>query len=256
MRIITTNVNGVRAAAKKGYFTWLAQQKADVVCLQETKAQVDQLTNPLFHPSGYHCFYHDAEKKGYSGVAIYARDEPEEVIYGIGWKEIDKEGRYLEVRFSNVNVVSLYMHSGSSGFERQKLKFDFMKKFLPYLRKLQQGVKPYIICGDWNIVHQRIDIKNWNSNKKRSGCLPEERAWMEQLFNEVGLVDAFRVVNQEAGQYTWWSNRGKARELDRGWRIDYLLGNAAAAKRIQSSHINREGGLSISDHAPVIVDLK
>ena len=252
MRIITTNVNGIRATAKKGYFTWLAQQKADIVCLQETKAQIHQLTDPVFHPKGYYCYYHDAVKKGYSGVALYTRQEPEKVIHGIGWAEIDIEGRYLEARFPNINVISLYMHSGGSSPERQQLKFEFMDKFLPYLRELQNSGKPYVICGDWNIVHKRIDIKNWSSNQKRSGCLPEERAWLDKLINEVGYVDAFRLVNQEEGQYTWWSNRGKAWDNNTGWRIDYQMITPDLKDKVINASIYKNE--RFSDHAPLIVD--
>jgi exodeoxyribonuclease-3 len=252
MQIITANLNGIRAAAKKGFFTWLAQQNADVVCLQETKAQESQLSDPIFYPSGYHCYYHDAEKKGYSGVALYARQKPEKVIKGIGWPEIDSEGRYLEARFPNVNIVSLYMHSGSSGTERQTLKFDFMDKFMPYLRELQQGSKEYIICGDWNIAHKPIDLKNWRSNQKRSGFLPEERAWMDELFGPAGFVDAFRVVNQEAEQYTWWSNRGRAWDNNTGWRLDYQVITPGLKDKVLGASIYKDE--RFSDHAPLLMD--
>lgn len=254
MQIITVNLNGIRAAAKKGFFTWLAQQKADVVCIQETKAQQHQLTDPIFHPSGYHCYYHDAEKKGYSGVALYARSEPDEVITGIGWTDIDSEGRYLEARFPTVNIVSLYMHSGSSGTARQKLKFHFMDRFMPYLRELipQQGSKEYIICGDWNIAHRAIDLKNWRSNQQHSGFLPEERAWMDELFGPAGFVDAFRVVNQEAEQYTWWSNRGHAWANNTGWRLDYQVITPGLKDKVLSASIYKEE--RFSDHAPLIID--
>jgi len=178
MRIITANVNGVRAAAKKGFFSWLADQQADYVCLQETKAQQAQLTDPVFYPAGYHCYYHDAQKKGYSGVAIYSRAVPLEVVAGIGWPEIDVEGRYLEARFADFSLVSLYMQSGSSGEARQAVKFAFMERFLPFLQARLAAGEALVICGDLNIVHREIDIKNWKSNQKNSGCLPEERAWL------------------------------------------------------------------------------
>ena len=252
MRIITVNLNGIRAAAKKGFFIWLEQQNADVVCIQETKAQADQLSDPIFHPDGYHCYYHDAEKKGYSGVAVYSREKPDEVKIGIGWSEIDKEGRYLEVCFPNLNIVSLYMHSGSASAERQAVKFAFMDKFMPYLRDLKQSGKEYIICGDWNIVHRQIDIKNWRGNQKNSGCLPEERAWMDELFDSNGFVDAFRVVNQEEEQYTWWSNRGKAWANNTGWRIDYQVITPGLKDKVVSADIYKEQ--RFSDHAPLIID--
>ncbi len=248
MQIITVNLNGIRAAAKKGFFTWLAQQNADVVCIQETKAQQSQLKDPIFHPADYHCYYHDAEKKGYSGVALYARQKPEEVITGIGWSDIDCEGRYLEARFPHVNIVSLYMHSGTSGTDRQTLKFNFMDRFMPYLCELQGE---YIICGDWNIAHKPIDLKNWRSNQDHSGFLPEERAWMDELFGPAGFVDAFRVVNQEEGQYTWWSNRGRAWDNNTGWRIDYQVITPGLKNAVQSASIYKEE--RFSDHAPLTI---
>ncbi|MCV6637441.1 exodeoxyribonuclease III [Candidatus Albibeggiatoa sp. nov. NOAA] len=250
MRIITANVNGIRAAARKGFFDWLAQQQADFVCIQETKAQIDQLSDAVFHPQGYHCFYHDAQKKGYSGVAIYSRQEPQQVKHGIGWEEIDCEGRYLEVQCENISVVSLYMHSGTSGTERQDLKYHFMDKFLPYLEARKQ--ENLVICGDWNIAHKQIDLKNWRPNQKNSGFLPEERAWMDKLFDETGYVDAFRQVNQEPHQYTWWSNRGQAWANNTGWRIDYQVVTESLRNTVQNTSIYKEQ--RFSDHAPLIID--
>ncbi|WP_353570185.1 exodeoxyribonuclease III [Candidatus Albibeggiatoa sp. nov. BB20] len=250
MRIITANVNGIRAAAKKGFFDWLAPQQADFVCIQETKAQIDQLSDQIFHPQGYHCFYHDAQKKGYSGVAVYSRQQPQQVKHGIGWEELDCEGRYLEVQFKNISVVSLYMHSGSSGTERQDLKYQFMDKFLPYLQARQQ--ENLVICGDWNIAHKQIDLKNWRPNQKNSGFLPEERAWMDQLLDETGYVDAFRQVNQEPHQYTWWSNRGQAWANNTGWRIDYQVITESLRETVQTASIYKEQ--RFSDHSPLIID--
>ena len=221
MRVISVNVNGIRAAARKGFFEWLKRQRADVVCIQETKAQVHQLEDKIFRPAGYHCYYHDAEKKGYSGVALYARRKPTRVITGLGWQDVDVEGRYLEAWFGKLSVVSLYMQSGSSSEQRQAVKFDFMARFMPYLRSLRRKRRQYIICGDWNIAHRQIDLRNWRSNQKNSGFLPEERAWMDELFGPAGFVDAFRVVDQRPDQYTWWSNRGQAWDKNVGWRIDY-----------------------------------
>jgi exodeoxyribonuclease-3 len=253
MRVITVNLNGIRAAAKKGFFDWLEQQNADVVCIQETKAQADQLTDSIFHPKGYYCYYHDAEKKGYSGVALYSREKPNDVKIGIGWSEVDKEGRYLEACFSNnLNIVSLYMHSGSASDERQAVKFAFMEKFMPYLRELKRSGKEYIICGDWNMVHRQIDIKNWRGNQKNSGCLPEERAWMDELFDSAEFVDAFRVVNQEEQQYTWWSNRGKAWQNNTGWRIDYQIITPGLKDKVVSANIYKDQ--RFSDHAPLTID--
>ena len=211
MRIITLNANGIRAAARKGFYPWLARQSADVVCLQETKAQIHQLEDQIFHPRRFHCFYEDAEKKGYSGVALYAREEPDEVIRGYGSAEFDREGRYIEARFGKLSVVSLYAPSGSSSEERQAAKFRFLDEFDEHLAGLRKSGREYIICGDWNIAHKQIDLKNWRSNQKNSGFLPEERAWMDRLFDEHGYVDAFREVDPAPDRYTWWSNRGNAR---------------------------------------------
>ncbi|MCK5718076.1 MAG: exodeoxyribonuclease III [Thiomargarita sp.] len=252
MKIITVNLNGIRAAAKKGFFTWLTQENPDIVCIQETKAQQHQLTDPIFHPAGYHCYYHDAEKKGYSGVALYSRQKPKSVIRGIGWSDIDCEGRYLEARFSNINIVSLYMHSGSSGEHRQALKFSFMDRFLPYLQQLEEGTQEYIICGDWNIAHKKIDIKNWRSNQNHSGFLPEERAWMDELLSSAKFVDAFRVVNQESEQYTWWSNRGHAWANNTGWRLDYQIITPNLKDKVRTARIYKDQ--RFSDHAPLLIE--
>ena len=185
MRIISANTNGIRAAAKKGFFDWLKKVDPDVVCIQETKAQVHQLTDEVFSPKGYYCEYHDAEKKGYSGVAIYSKVKPKKVTKGIGWHDIDLEGRFIEFQFEKLSVISLYMHSGSASEERQDVKFDFMERFIGYLQSLRRKRREFIICGDWNIAHKIIDIKNWKGNQKNSGFLPEERAWMDTLFDEI-----------------------------------------------------------------------
>lgn len=252
MRIISANTNGIRAAAKKGFFDWLKKMDADVICIQETKAQEHQLTHEQFKPDGYFCHYHDAVKKGYSGVAIYSKVEPKKVIKGIGMHDIDVEGRYIEFQFDKLSVISLYMHSGSASEERQNIKFDFMERFMTVLKKLRRKRREYIICGDWNIVHKRIDIKNWAGNQKNSGCLPEERAWLDQLFGEVGFVDAFRVVNQEAEQYTWWSNRGQSWANNVGWRIDYQVITPKLEPTVKAASIYKDE--RFSDHSPLIVD--
>jgi exodeoxyribonuclease-3 len=249
---MTVNVNGIRSAARKGFFQWLARQKADVVCIQETKAQVDQLSDPIFHPRGYHCFYHDAEKKGYSGTAIYSKLKPRRVIEGLGVDWIDCEGRYLEAQFGNVNVVSLYLPSGSSGEIRQDYKYKMMDAFLPHLQKRRRGRRKMIICGDWNIAHTNSDIRNWKGNKKNSGFLPEERDWMTELFTKHKYADAFRQLPQKEHEYTWWSNRGQAWDNNVGWRIDYQVISDNLAKDVKSTRIYR--AKRFSDHAPFIVD--
>jgi exodeoxyribonuclease-3 len=252
MRVITFNANGIRAAARKGFFEWLAEQNANVVCIQETKAQEHQLPSEVYHPSGYHCYYHDAERKGYSGVALYARREPDEVRTGLGWPECDTEGRWLEARFGNLSVVSLYLPSGSSSPERQAVKFDFMSRLTEPLRAMQASGRQHILCGDWNIAHQKIDLKNWRANQNYSGFLPEERAWMDELFGPLGWVDAFRVVNPNPDQYTWWSHRGRAWEKNVGWRIDYQVVTPGLTNKVRATAIYRDQ--RFSDHAPLTMD--
>ena len=252
MRVITLNVNGIRAAERKGFFSWMSQQEADLICLQEIKAQLHQLDTEIFCPPGYHCFYHDAEKKGYSGVAIYTKAAPDKIIYGIGWADIDSEGRFIEAQFGNLSIISLYLPSGSSGEERQAFKFSFMDRFMPYLESCLASKREYIICGDWNIAHKEIDLKNWRGNKKNSGFLPEERAWLDQLFSDESWVDAFRVINHESDQYTWWSNRGQAWAKNVGWRIDYQIVSANLKDKVIATSIYKDE--RFSDHAPLIMD--
>ncbi len=252
MRVITLNVNGIRAAGRKGFFGWLATQDADFVCLQELKAQPFQISDDLYHPSGYHCYYHAAERKGYSGVGLYCREKPKRVLHGIGWEDVDREGRYIEAQYKGFSIISLYLHSGSSSEERQALKFDFMERFMPFLRKLRRRRREYILCGDWNIAHKEIDLKNWRGNRKHSGFLPEERAWMDELFGRAGFVDAFRVVDERADQYTWWSNRGQAWAKNVGWRIDYQVVTPGLRDAVRAAAIYKDE--RFSDHAPLIMD--
>jgi exodeoxyribonuclease-3 len=251
MRIITLNTNGIRASAKKGMFTWLSQQDADVVCIQETKAQEHQLEDEVFKPEGYACYYVDAIKKGYSGVALYSRREPDKVMTKMGCEEFDNEGRYVEAQFGKLNVISLYAPSGSSNELRLASKDRFADFFLPYLKQLKRKRRDYIICGDWNIAHKEIDLKNWRSNQKNSGFLPRERAWMDSLF-EMGYVDAFREINPEPDQYTWWSNRGQAWAKNVGWRLDYQIVSPRLKGKVKSAAIYKEE--RFSDHAPLIMD--
>jgi exodeoxyribonuclease-3 len=252
MRIITINVNGIRSAAGKGFFQWMVRQQADVVCLQETKAQLQQLEDQVFQPRGWHAYFHDAEKKGYSGVAIYTRRRPDKVITGLGWPDMDVEGRFIEARYGALSVISLYLPSGSSGEERQAIKFSFLDRFMPYLRRLRLKRREYILCGDWNIAHRPIDLKNWRGNQKNSGFLPEERAWMDELFGDAGYVDAFRVMNQEPDQYTWWSNRGQSWAKNVGWRIDYQVVSPGLVGLVRGARIYK--AKRFSDHAPLIMD--
>ena len=252
MRVISINVNGIRAAHRKNFFIWLQKQDADIVCVQETKAQVEQLTEEIIKPKGYYSYFNDALKKGYSGVAIYSRIEPDKIIDKIGWREADDEGRYLQANFGKLSIVSLYLPSGSSSEERQIIKFDFLDRFISILKKMRRQKREYIICGDWNIAHKKIDIKNWKGNQKNSGFLPEERSWMDNLFNKLGMVDSFRIVNQEAEQYTWWSNRGQAWAKNVGWRIDYQIVTPGLKDKIRTASIYKDE--RFSDHAPLIID--
>lgn len=252
MQIITLNLNGIRAAAKKGFFLWLAQQTADVVCVQELKAQLPDLSAEMQAPDDYHGYFHCAEQKGYSGVGIYARKKPDRIVEGIGVADIDAEGRFLQADFGNLSIVSLYLPSGSSGEHRQAAKFYFLEQFYPLLQNLMASGREIILCGDWNIAHKEIDLKNWRSNQKNSGFLPEERSWLTHVFDEIGFVDVFRRLNTEPDQYTWWSNRGQAWAKNVGWRIDYQITTPAIAQTARSTSIFKDE--RFSDHAPLIVD--
>jgi len=254
MRVISANVNGIRAAEKKGFYQWLSRQRADVVCIQETKAQIDQLDPSVFCPNNFYCHYFDAEKKGYSGVALYSKQEPDQVLTGLGWDHCDSEGRYIQADFGKLSIASLYLPSGSSSEERHENKLRFMDKFLDELKSMKRKKRDYIICGDWNIVHKEIDIKNFKSNQKNSGCTPDERAWMDRLIDEVGYVDAFRMVEPRAEQYTWWSNRGNARANNVGWRIDYQIISSGLADKVVKASVYKEKWFS--DHAPLIINYK
>lgn len=251
MKIVTINVNGIRASHKKGLFDYLKQLDADVVCLQEVRANEDQLTQDFYLPN-YHNFYQSAAKKGYSGVAIFCKQKPDNVVLS-GWQEVDVEGRFLQVDFADVSVISTYIPSGSSSEERQDFKMQMMnERFLPWFEKIKDTKRKYIICGDVNIVHKRRDIKNFNGNKNRSGCLPQERAYLDNLFNNLGFIDSFREVNDEDNQYTWWSNRGKAWENNTGWRIDYQILSPNLKGFVKNSFVYKEQ--RFSDHAPLIVE--
>ncbi|MBX3639465.1 MAG: exodeoxyribonuclease III [Nitrosomonas sp.] len=251
MQIITLNVNGVRAAARKGFFQWLPTQAADIVCIQELKAQRSDLDQEMSAPAGYHGYFHCAQKKGYSGVGIYCRDKPDNVVEGIGIEEIDQEGRFLQADFGDLSVISLYLPSGSSGDHRQASKFFFMEHFFPILQALIAQGRQILLCGDWNIAHQEIDLKNWRANQKNSGFLPEERAWLTRVFDEIGYVDVFRKLNPDPDHYTWWSNRGQAWAKNVGWRIDYQIATPDIAGKARKAAIYKES--RFSDHAPLII---
>jgi exodeoxyribonuclease III len=252
VRIISFNVNGIRSAERKGLSRWLTRVEPwDVVCLQEIKAGQDDIPRSLQAPRKAHAAFAPAAKKGYAGVALYARKLPQ-MVTGFGNEEFDAEGRYLEAQFGELTVISLYLPSGSSGAHRQASKFRFFEAFLPHLRTLRRAGREVVLCGDWNIAHQPIDLKNWRSNQKNSGFLPEERAWLSQVFDELGFVDVFRRVDQRPEQYTWWSNRGQAWANNVGWRIDYQIATPGIAAKAMAAkiYINRR----FSDHAPLIID--
>lgn len=251
-KIITCNTNGIRSAAAKGFFDWLSAEQADVVCIQETKAQVEQLSDPVFTPPGYHCYYNDATKKGYSGTALYSKLEPQRVTTRLGWDPADSEGRYIQADFNGLSVISLYMPSGSSSEEALLKKLRFMDDFMVHLKTLRRARREVILCADWNICHKEIDLKNWRSNQKNSGFLPEERAWLDVLYDEVGYVDSFRLINNEADQYTWWSNRGQAWAKNVGWRLDYQVITPKLVDRVKAASIYKDQ--RFSDHAPQIME--
>jgi exodeoxyribonuclease-3 len=253
LRVVTFNANGLRSATRKGFFSWFARQRADVLCVQELKAHDAQIAERAFHARGYTRVCVHAEKAGYSGVAIYSKAEPVEVVRGIGEPEFDREGRYVEARFRGVAVVSAYFPSGSSSPARQEAKLRFLTAFDRRLVELAEIGMPFIFCGDFNMAHRPIDLKNWRSLQDYPGFTPAERAWLDSLFTGRGFVDAFRAVNQEPHQYTWWSNRGQAWANNTGWRIDYQIvspGNNGPRPVRAAIYKTRR----FSDHAPLIVD--
>ncbi|WP_028009221.1 exodeoxyribonuclease III [Solimonas flava] len=259
MRVISLNANGIRSAARKGLFDWLPQQNADFLCLQEIKAQLSDLEGDVtFSPAGWHAHFNHAQKKGYAGVGIFSRREPDHVLDKLGVAEFDDEGRYLELRYGALSVVSLYVPSGSSGPERQASKDRFLAFFLPVLRDWLASGRQYIVVGDWNIAHKNIDLKNWRGNQKNSGFLPHERAWMDQLLGTeapgLGWVDAYRQLHPatEGEAYTWWSNRGQAWAKNVGWRIDYQIVTPNLRDKIRATSVWKD--TRFSDHAPLTID--
>ena len=252
MRIITLNVNGLRSAASKGFGPWMRRQGADVVCLQEIKAREADLPRALLAPRGLHAFFHPAEKRGYSGVAIYAAREPDKVTLGLGIPDIDAQGRFLQADFGKLSVISLYLPSGSSGEEAQARKRSFMERFMPKLEAMRACGREFVLCGDWNIAHREIDLRNWRANRKHSGFLPEECAWLTRIFERHGFVDVFRTLDPRPERYTWWSNRGQAWAKNVGWRIDYQIATPgiAALARSAEIYVRRR----FSDHAPLTID--
>jgi exodeoxyribonuclease-3 len=252
MKIITLNVNGIRSAHKKGLFRWLANQNADVICMQEVRAVDHILEQAEFQLPEYYQYFQCAQKSGYSGVGLLTRVKPDKVVKGLGFELCDHEGRYIHAEFGPLTVASIYFPSGTTGDARQAQKYIFMQKFETILDTYLSTNRKFILCGDWNIAHKNIDLKNWRSNQKHTGFLPEERAWLDVLFDKKGLVDAFRVVNQEADQYTWWSNFGRSWEKNVGWRIDYQMITSNLKSAVKSAHIYKEE--RFSDHAPLVME--
>jgi len=257
MRLITANLNGIRSAANKGFFDWLPQQAADAVGVQEVKAQHEDVDGKFCTHGALQGHFHYAQKKGYSGVGLYTKHEPSALIRGLGVEEFDNEGRWVEKRFDKpgrkLSIISCYFPSGSSGEERQQAKFRFLAAIYPKLLELK-AEREFILVGDINIAHKEIDLKNWKGNLKNSGFLPEERAWLDKLFdpNQGGLVDVFRTLNQKDEQYTWWSNRGQAYAKNVGWRLDYHFATPKLAALAKAESIYRDQ--KFSDHAPLTID--
>lgn len=250
-KIISYNVNGIRAAVAKGFLNWLSEESPDIICLQETKAQPDQLDENLLHPAGYHAYWFSAEKKGYSGVAILSKEKPLHVEYGCGIEKYDKEGRVIRADYDGYSVISVYFPSGSSGDERQEVKEEFLNDFYPYIQELKKSLPNLIVSGDYNICHQPIDIHNPVSNKNSSGFLPHEREWVSKLINS-GFVDSFRKIYPEAeGRYSWWTFRFSARKNNKGWRIDYHMLTSPLADKCVDADILSD--IEHSDHCPIKV---
>lgn len=252
MRVITLNANGIRSAARRGFFAWVQAADADVICLQETRAQEHQLLVEAAALPGYTGYFVDARRRGYSGVALYTRLEPVSIRRTLGWEDLDAEGRFIHADFGNVSVSSLYVPSGISGPARQAFKMDFLERLLAVLASIRHGGQGQILCGDLNVAHKLADTYNPARNSRITGFLPEERAWLDVLIEKVGWVDAFRVVNHEPNQYTWWSNFPTAWERNLGWRIDYQLITPDLTERVTAASIYKDA--RFSDHAPLTID--
>ncbi len=252
MKIISLNLNGIRSAVRKGLIKWIAGQNADVICFQETKAQIDQLNTIIPSFKGWHTSFSDAEKKGYSGVAIFSKKRPDSISKSFGFEEADREGRFIQFDFEKFSIVSIYFPSGSSGARRQDMKYRFMEEFEIWLESRKKDLKKFIICGDLNIAHHEIDLKNWKANKKNSGFLLEERNWLSKIFDEYNLFDAYRTLYPAREAYTWWSNRGNAWDNNVGWRIDYQVIGSNFVEKIDTAEILRSE--RFSDHAPLIIN--
>ncbi|WP_256106066.1 exodeoxyribonuclease III [Streptomyces sp. ODS05-4] len=258
LTVTSVNVNGLRAAAKKGYAEWLAGTSADAVCLQEVRAEEAQLAEEVRAPAGWCATYAPSAVKGRAGVALLTRREPDAVRVGFGSAEFDASGRYVEADLPGVTVASLYLPSGEVGTERQEEKLRFMGEFLPYLKGLRERAagegREVVVCGDWNIAHRESDLRNWRGNRRSSGFLPEEREWLGRVYEEAGYVDVVRALHPEGeGPYSWWSYRGRAFDNDTGWRIDLQVATPGLAARAVKAYVERAASHAErwSDHAPV-----
>lgn len=256
-KLTSLNLNGIRSASSKGLQAWVSQMAPDCICVQEVKAQAEDVRGRFEKMADLNGYFHFAQNRGYSGVGVYTRQEPTDVRVGFGHPEFDAEGRYVELRFDagavKRSIISCYFPSGSSGEHRQQAKFKFLEAFYPHLQQLK-AEREFVLCGDVNIAHQAIDLKNWKSNQKNSGFLPEERAWMTKLLHEGGLVDVYRQLHPTATDeaYTWWSNRGQAYAKNVGWRLDYHLATPAWAQTARNAVIYK--GEKFSDHAPITIE--
>lgn len=252
MKVLSYNVNGIRSAIRKGFMDWLATNPADVICLQEIKAHKENVDFQAIEDLGYHTFWFPAEKKGYSGVAIFSKIEPNNVHYGCGFSQSDMEGRVIRADFGDLSIISAYFPSGTSGELRQTYKYQWLDEFYEYIHNLKKERPKLLICGDYNICHKAIDIHNPVSNKNSSGFLPEERAWMDKWFDH-GFTDTFRYFNQEPHHYSWWSFRANARANNKGWRIDYISASEPLNNRLKDAAIFPE--IKHSDHCPVYLEI-
>lgn len=255
MKALTVNLNGVRSAARRGFFVWAAEQRPDFVLAQEIRADETILADPAHQLERYRLYAAPAERKGYSGVAIYSRHRPDAVVMGTGIDDFDREGRCIRLDFGQLSVISLYLPSGSSGSDRQDFKLRMLEVLKPWWMAMREDHgREYLVSGDLNIAHRPIDLKNWRSNQKNSGFLPEERAWLDWLFDDAGFVDAFRVLDPAPDRYTWWSNRGQARAKNVGWRIDYHVITPGLRGQLKATSIHTAD--HYSDHAPLMLEFK